>query len=80
MKDTRNEYIRQWLLKAEEDLLVVNTLIEQNFSAKASICFQLIFYPERFRSRGKIPGRLVSTDGERGLDIQRDRFENKGTC
>ena len=39
MKDTRNEYIRQWLLKADEDLLVVNTLIEQNFSAKASICF-----------------------------------------
>ncbi len=39
MKDIRNEYIKQWLVKADEDLLVVNTLIEQDFSAKASICF-----------------------------------------
>ena len=39
MKDMRKEYIKQWLLKADEDLLVVNTLIEQNFAAKASICF-----------------------------------------
>ncbi|MFO7874372.1 MAG: HEPN domain-containing protein [Bacteroidales bacterium] len=39
MKDKHNEYIRQWLLKADEDLLVVNTLISHNFSAKASICF-----------------------------------------
>ena len=39
MKNTRNEYIRQWLLKAEEDLLVANTLIAHDFSAKASICF-----------------------------------------
>jgi HEPN domain-containing protein len=39
VKDTRYDYIKQWLLKADEDLLVVNTLIANNFSAKASICF-----------------------------------------
>jgi len=31
--------VTPWLLKADEDLLVANILIEHDFSAKASICF-----------------------------------------
>ncbi len=59
MKDIRKEYVKQWLLKADEDLLVVNTLIEQGFSAKASICFHCQQAAEKY-----LKAYLIAQDKE----------------
>ncbi|MDA3797648.1 MAG: HEPN domain-containing protein [Kiritimatiellae bacterium] len=39
MNQATKDYIKQWILKAEEDLLVVERLIEGQIVAPASICF-----------------------------------------
>jgi HEPN domain-containing protein len=39
MNDETKVYIKQWLLKANEDLLVVNKLTEFEMIATSSVCF-----------------------------------------
>lgn len=39
MKESTKNFIRQWLDKADEDLIVVKKLTESELTAKSSICF-----------------------------------------
>jgi len=39
MNDQTKAYIKQWILKAEEDLFVINKLTESEIFATSSVCF-----------------------------------------
>ena len=55
-------FIRQWVLKANEDLLVVNKLTEFEFIATSSVCFHCQQAAEKF-----LKAFLIS----RGIDIKK---------
>jgi HEPN domain-containing protein len=42
------EYVQQWLIKADEDMLVVNKLTDGEFVANASVCFHLQQATEKY--------------------------------
>lgn len=48
MNKDMKEYIQQWLVKANEDILVVNRLMEFKIVAKGSICFHCEQAVEKF--------------------------------
>ncbi len=48
MKQATKDFIKQWLLKANEDLLVVQKLTESEIVATSSICFHCQQALEKF--------------------------------
>lgn len=48
MNDETKEYVKQWILKANEDLLVVDKLTEFEVIATSSVCFHCQQAVEKF--------------------------------
>lgn len=48
MNKDMKKYIQQWLIKANEDILVINRLMEFEIVAKGSICFHCEQAVEKF--------------------------------
>ena len=48
MKSETKDFIKQWLIKANEDLLVVDKLTEDDIVATSSICFHCQQASEKF--------------------------------
>jgi len=48
MNNATEDFIKQWLLKANEDLLVINKLTEHEIIATSSVCFHCQQAVEKF--------------------------------
>lgn len=59
MNQVTKDYIKQWILKAEEDLIVVDKLTEVQIIAPASVCFHCQQASEKY-----LKAFLISHDVE----------------